>query len=182
MKIGPLWGGWREEAPTMHNKGKWRVSPLPEAGPSKRAWGEPAMVGPPSPIVYFPTSGALVEQSVGGSWLIAKAILQHQAEELERLLATCGEEVCRVEEKRDGFWRKLDKARRELDKARRELDKARRKLDKAQRELDKAQKEQDLACRDKDIAVGTATEQLLQLQELQVHMRPLEAQVEAVGQ
>ncbi|KAG5734026.1 hypothetical protein E4T56_gene5222 [Termitomyces sp. T112] len=142
MKVGPPWSGWREGAPTMRDKGKWRVSPLPEVGPSKQAWGEPAMAGPLGPMVYSLTSGALVEQSVGGLWLVAEAFLQCRAEELERLLATYGEEVCRVGEERDGL----------------------------QRELDRAWKEQDLVCRDKDITVGTATEQLLQLQELQVWM------------
>ncbi|KAG5349950.1 hypothetical protein C0989_001078 [Termitomyces sp. Mn162] len=138
MKIGPLQGGWREGAPTMHDKGKWRVSPSPEAGPSKQAQGEPAMAGPPGPTVYFLTSGALVEQSAGGLWSVAEPFLQCWAEELERLLATCGEEVCRVGEERDGL----------------------------RRELDKAWKEWDLTCRDKDIAVGTAMERLSQLQEL----------------
>ncbi|KAG5335133.1 hypothetical protein C0989_002328 [Termitomyces sp. Mn162] len=154
IKIGPPQGRQREGAPAMHNKGKWRVSPLPEAGPSKRAWGEPAMAGPPGPTVYSLTSGALVEQSAGESWSIAEALLQRWAEELERLLATCGEEICRVGEERDGFWR----------------------------ELDEAQKERDLVRRDKDIAVGTTTEQLSQLQELRACMRPLEAWAEAAGQ
>ncbi|KAG5734847.1 hypothetical protein E4T56_gene644 [Termitomyces sp. T112] len=154
MKIGPLRSGWREGAPAMCNKGKWRASPSLEAGPSKWAWGELVMAGPPSPTVYSPTSGALVEQSAGESWSIAKALLQRRAEELERLLATCREEIHRVGEERDGFWRELDKAR----------------------------KERDLAHRDKDITVGTTMEQLLQLQELQACIRPLEAQAEAAGQ
>ncbi|KAG5349899.1 hypothetical protein C0989_001353 [Termitomyces sp. Mn162] len=154
MKIGPPWGGRREGAPATRNKSKWRASPLPEVGPSKWAQGELAMAGPPGPTVYSPTSGALVEQSAGGSWSITKAILQRQAEELERLLATCREEVRRVGEERDRFWR----------------------------ELDEAQKERDLAHRNKDIAVGTAMEQLSQLQELRAHMRPLEVQAEVAGQ
>ncbi|KNZ73133.1 hypothetical protein J132_01045 [Termitomyces sp. J132] len=103
MKIGPLQGGQREGAPATHDKGKWRASPLLEVGPSKQAWGKLAMAGPPSPTVYSLTSGALVEQSAGESWSIAEALLRCQAEELERLLATCGEE-------RDGLQRKLDKA------------------------------------------------------------------------
>ncbi|KAG5718735.1 hypothetical protein E4T56_gene2740 [Termitomyces sp. T112] len=130
MKVGPPWGGRREGAPTMCNKGKQRVSPSPEVKPSKWAWGEPAMACPLGPMVYFPTSGALVEQSAGGLWLVAKAFLWRQVEELERLLATCGEEVHRVGKERDGLWR----------------------------ELNKAWKEWDLAHRDKDIAVGTTTE------------------------
>ncbi|KAG5729588.1 hypothetical protein E4T56_gene5175 [Termitomyces sp. T112] len=130
MKIGPLRGGQREGAPATHNKSKWRVSPLPEVGPSKQAWGELAMVGPPGPTVYSPTSGALVEQSAGGSWVIAKAFLRRWAEELERLLATHREEVHRVGEERDGL----------------------------RRELDEARKEWDLAHRDKEIVVGTAME------------------------
>ncbi|KAG5335004.1 hypothetical protein C0989_002590, partial [Termitomyces sp. Mn162] len=138
MKIGPPQGGWREEAPLIRDKGKQRTFPLPEAGPSKWAWGELVMAGPLGPTVYSLTSGALVEQSVGGSWSVAKAFLRRQAEELERLLATRGEEVHRVGEERDGL----------------------------RRELDEAWKERDLACRDKDIAVGTATERLSQLQEL----------------
>ncbi|KNZ73427.1 hypothetical protein J132_03949 [Termitomyces sp. J132] len=154
MKIGPPRGGQREGAPATCNKGKWRASPSPEVGPSKWAWGEPALVGPPGPTVYSPTSGTLVEPSVGGSWSIVKAFLQRQAEELESLLATCGEEVRRVGEERDGFWRKLDEA----------------------------WKERDLACRDKDIAMGTTTEQLSQLQELRARMRPLEAQAQAAEQ
>ncbi|KNZ79071.1 hypothetical protein J132_04771 [Termitomyces sp. J132] len=154
MKVGPLWGGRREGAPMICDKSKRRASPLPEAGPSKWAWEEPAVAGPPGPTMYSPTSGALVEQSAGESWSITEAFLRRRAEELERLLATCGEEVRRVEEERDRFWRELDEAR----------------------------KERDLAHRDKDIAMGTATEQLLQLQELQVRMRPLEARAEAAEQ
>ncbi|KAG5725244.1 hypothetical protein E4T56_gene12710 [Termitomyces sp. T112] len=130
MKVGPPQGGRREGAPTTRDKDKWRASPSLEVGPSKQAWGEPAMAGPPGPTVYSPTSGALVEQSVGGSWLVAEAFLQCQAEELERLLVICGEEVHRVGEERDRLWRELDEAR----------------------------KEWDLAHRDKDIAMGTATE------------------------
>ncbi|KNZ81941.1 hypothetical protein J132_09979 [Termitomyces sp. J132] len=130
MKIGPPWGGRREGAPTTRDKGKRRASPLPETGPSKRARGELALAGPSGPTVYFPTSGTLVELSTGGSWSIVKAFLQRWAEELERLLATRGEEVHRVGKERDGLWRELDEAR----------------------------KEQDLVHRDKDIAVGTAME------------------------
>ncbi|KAG5718809.1 hypothetical protein E4T56_gene2703 [Termitomyces sp. T112] len=103
MKIGPLQGRQREGAPVTCNKGKWRASPLPEVGPSKRAQGELVMVGPPSPTVYSPTSETLVEPSVGGSWSIIEAFLWCQAEELERLLAAHGEEVHRVGEERDGF-------------------------------------------------------------------------------
>ncbi|KAG5719763.1 hypothetical protein E4T56_gene18538 [Termitomyces sp. T112] len=154
MKIGPPRGGQREGAPAMRDKSKRRASPLPKAGPSKRAWGEPALAGPPSPTVYSPTSGTLVEPSMGGSWSIVEAFLQRRAEELERLLATRREEVHRVGEERDGF----------------------------QRELDEARKEQDLACRDKDIAVGTAMEQLSQLQELRACMRPLEMRAQVAGQ
>ncbi|KAG5332139.1 hypothetical protein C0989_007152 [Termitomyces sp. Mn162] len=154
MKVGPPQGGQREGAPATCNKGKQRASPSPEAGPSKQAQGEPAMAGPLGPTVYSPTSGALVEQSAGGSWLVAKAFLWRQAEELERLLATHEEEVRRVGEERDGLQRKLDEA----------------------------QKEWDLARRDKGITVGTTTEQLSQLQELRACMRLLEAQAEAAGQ
>ncbi|KAG5719363.1 hypothetical protein E4T56_gene13490 [Termitomyces sp. T112] len=130
IKIGPPQGGRRKGAPVMHDKGKWRASPLLEVGPSKQAWGEPALAGPPSPTVYSPTSRTLVEPSAGGLWSIVEAFLRRWVEEYERLLATCREEVYRVEEERDEFWRELDEAR----------------------------KEQDLARRDKDIAVGTATE------------------------
>ncbi|KAG5333226.1 hypothetical protein C0989_006042 [Termitomyces sp. Mn162] len=73
------------------------------------------MVGPPGPMVYSLTSGTLVEPSAGGSWSIVEAFLWHWAEELERLLATHGEEVCRVGEERDRFWRELDKAQKEWD-------------------------------------------------------------------
>ncbi|KAG5348859.1 hypothetical protein C0989_007717 [Termitomyces sp. Mn162] len=138
MKVGPPQGGWREGAPAACNKGKWRASPLPEAGPSKQAQGELAMAGPPGPMVYSPTFGALVKQSVGGLWSAAKAFLRCQMEELERSLAILGEDACRMGEERDGF----------------------------QKELDGARREQDLVCRDKDITMGTATEQLLQLLEL----------------
>ncbi|KAG5718579.1 hypothetical protein E4T56_gene16604 [Termitomyces sp. T112] len=95
-------GGWRGVAPD-EDWAPMGASPLPEAGHSKQAWGELALAGPPSPTVYSPTSGTLVEPSTGGSWLIVEAFLRRQAEELERLLATCREEVCRVGEERDGF-------------------------------------------------------------------------------
>ncbi|KAG5727058.1 hypothetical protein E4T56_gene20305 [Termitomyces sp. T112] len=75
------------------------------------------MAGPPGPTVYSLTSGALVEQSAGESWLIAEAFLWRWAEELERLLATHGEEVHRVGEERDGLWRELDEAQKEWDLA-----------------------------------------------------------------
>ncbi|KAG5332056.1 hypothetical protein C0989_007320 [Termitomyces sp. Mn162] len=130
MKVGPAWGGWREGAPAAHNKGKWRASSSLEAGPSKQAWGEPAMAGPPGPMVYSPISGALVEQSAGGLWSATKAFLQHWVEKLEQSLATLGEDAHRMGEERDRFWK----------------------------ELDRAQREQDLAHRDKDITVRTATE------------------------
>ncbi|KAG5724040.1 hypothetical protein E4T56_gene4505 [Termitomyces sp. T112] len=130
IKVGPPQGGWREGASVTCDKGKWRASLSPEVGPSKQAWGELAMVGPLDPMVYFLTSEALVEQSAEGLWLVAKAFPWHQMEELERLLATCGEEVCRVGEERDGL----------------------------QRELDRAQKKWDLTLRNKGIAVGTAME------------------------
>ncbi|KAG5333215.1 hypothetical protein C0989_006094 [Termitomyces sp. Mn162] len=40
MKVGPPWGGRREGAPSMQEKGKRRASSSPEAGPSKWAQGE----------------------------------------------------------------------------------------------------------------------------------------------
>ncbi|KAG5352961.1 hypothetical protein C0989_011604 [Termitomyces sp. Mn162] len=55
MKIGPLWGGWREGAPVVHDKGKWRASPSLEAGLS--------------PTVYSPTSRALVKFDGGPAGL-----------------------------------------------------------------------------------------------------------------
>ncbi|KAG5729764.1 hypothetical protein E4T56_gene915 [Termitomyces sp. T112] len=85
MKVGPLQGGQREGPPTMHNKGKWRASPLLEVGPSKQAQEELAMTGPLGSMVYSLTSGALVKQSAEGSWSVAKAFLQHRVEELERM-------------------------------------------------------------------------------------------------
>ncbi|KAG5721987.1 hypothetical protein E4T56_gene18464 [Termitomyces sp. T112] len=111
----PPRGGQREGAPMTHDKGKWRAFSLPEVGPSKWAREELAMVGPLGPMVYSPTSRALVEQSAEGLWSVAEAFLRHQAEELERLLATRGEEVRRVGEERDGLWRELDEARKEWD-------------------------------------------------------------------
>ncbi|KAG5338288.1 hypothetical protein C0989_007710 [Termitomyces sp. Mn162] len=129
MKVGPPWGGQREGAPAACNKGKQRVSPLPEAGPSKRAQEEQLMVGLLGLTVYSPTSGALVEQPMGGSWLATEAFLQHWMEGLEWLLAIC-KEAQRIGEERD----------------------------RVQREWDEARKERDVVWRDKDIAVGTAME------------------------
>ncbi|KAG5336866.1 hypothetical protein C0989_011721 [Termitomyces sp. Mn162] len=113
--LGVRWDMSREGAPTTRDKGKWRASSSPEVGPSKWAWEELAMAGPLGPMVYSPTSGALVEQSAEGLWSVAEAFLRRQAEELERLLATRGEEVRRVGEERDGLWRELDEARKEWD-------------------------------------------------------------------
>ncbi|KNZ72556.1 hypothetical protein J132_02714 [Termitomyces sp. J132] len=152
MKVGPPWGGRREGAPSRQEKGKRRASPSPEAGPSKRARGEQVMGGPPGSAVYSPTSGAPVEQSADGSWLVAEAYLQRRVEGLERLLVTCKEEIQEVWEERDG----------------------------ARQELDGVQREQDLARKDKDVAVGTAAEQLSRLQELEVWTVHLQARVEAV--
>ncbi|KAG5715763.1 hypothetical protein E4T56_gene13739 [Termitomyces sp. T112] len=93
MKVGPPRGGRREGAPSTQEKGKWRASPSPKAGPSKWARGKQAMGGPPGSVVYSPTSGAPVEQSADRSWSVAEAFLWHQVESLEWLLVTCEEEV-----------------------------------------------------------------------------------------
>ncbi|KNZ81358.1 hypothetical protein J132_01216 [Termitomyces sp. J132] len=151
MKVGPLRGGWREGAPSIQEKGKWRVSPSPEAGPSKRARGEQVMGGPPGSAVYSPTSGAPVEQSADRSWLVVEAYLRHQVESLERLLVAHEEEIQGVREERDG----------------------------AQWELDGVRREWDLARKDKDVTVGTAAERLSCLQELEVRTVHLQVQVEA---
>ncbi|KAG5724415.1 hypothetical protein E4T56_gene15995 [Termitomyces sp. T112] len=84
MKVGPLRGGRREGAPSTQEKGKRRASPSPEAGPSKRVWGEQVMGGPPGSAVYSPTSGAPVEQSADRSWSVAEAFLRRRVESLER--------------------------------------------------------------------------------------------------
>ncbi|KAG5724660.1 hypothetical protein E4T56_gene3714 [Termitomyces sp. T112] len=152
MKVGPPRGGRREGAPFMQEKGKQRVSPSPEAGPSKWAQGKQVMGGPPGSAVYSPTSGAPVEQSADRSWSVAEAYLRHWVESLERLLVVHEEEIQGVREERDG-------ARQELDGVRREW---------------------DLAWKDKDIAVGTAVERLSCLQELEVRTVHLQAWVEAV--
>ncbi|KAG5348877.1 hypothetical protein C0989_007564 [Termitomyces sp. Mn162] len=151
MKVGPPQGGQREGAPSMQEKGKWRASPSPKAGPSKRAQGEQVMGGPPGSAVYSPTSGAPIEQSADRSWSVAEAYLQRQVESLEQLLITCKEEVQGVREERDG----------------------------AQWELDGVQRERDLAWKDKDVAMGTAAEQLSCLQELEVWTGHLQARAEA---
>ncbi|KNZ74452.1 hypothetical protein J132_06912 [Termitomyces sp. J132] len=150
MKVGPPWGGRREGAPSTQEKGKWRASPSPEVGPSKRAWGEQVMGGPPGSAVYSPTSGAPVEQSADRLWLVAEAYLRHWVESLERLLVACKEEIQGVWEERDG----------------------------ARRELDRVQRERDLVRKDKDITVGTAAERLSHLQELEVWTVHLQAWVE----
>ncbi|KAG5348703.1 hypothetical protein C0989_008849 [Termitomyces sp. Mn162] len=150
MKVGPPWGGRREGAPSTQEKGKQRASPSPEAGPSKRARGKQVMGGPPGSAVYSPTSGAPIEQSADRLWLVAEAYLQCWVESLERLLVACKEEIQGVREERDG-------ARWELDRVRREW---------------------DLVRKDKDVTVGTATERLSHLQELEVWTVHLQARVE----
>ncbi|KAG5348509.1 hypothetical protein C0989_010257 [Termitomyces sp. Mn162] len=152
MKVGPLWGGRREGAPSRQEKGKWRASPSPEAGPSKRARGEQVMGGPPGSAVYSPTSGAPVEQSADRSWSVAEAYLRRWVEGLEWLLVAREEEIQGVREERDG----------------------------AQRELDGVRRERDLAWKDKDVAIGTAAERLSCLQELEVQTVHLQARAEAV--
>ncbi|KAG5349442.1 hypothetical protein C0989_003929, partial [Termitomyces sp. Mn162] len=151
MKVGPPRGGQREGAPSTQEKGKWRASPSPEAGPSKWAWGKQVMGGPPGSTVYSPTSGAPVEQSADRSWSVAEAYLRHWVESLERLLVAREEEI-------QGVWEERDRARWELDGVWRE---------------------QDLAWKDKDVAVGTATERLSHLQELEVRTVHLQVWVEA---
>ncbi|KAG5727065.1 hypothetical protein E4T56_gene20326 [Termitomyces sp. T112] len=150
MKVG-LWGGRREGAPSTQEKGKWRASPSPEAGPSKRAWGKQVMGGPPGSVVYSPTSGAPIEQSADRSWSVVEAFLRRWVESLEQLLVAHEEEVQGVQEERDG----------------------------ARQELDGVWREWDLAQKDKDIAVGTATEQLSCLQELEVRTVHLQVWAEA---
>ncbi|KAG5729768.1 hypothetical protein E4T56_gene909 [Termitomyces sp. T112] len=151
MKVGPLQGGRREGAPSTQEKGKWRVSPSPEVGPSKWARGEQAMGGPPGSAVYSPTSRAPIEQSMDRSWSVVEAFLRRRVESLEWLLVACEEEV-------QGVWEERDGARQELDGVRRE---------------------RDLAQKDKDIAMRTAVEQLSHLQELEVRTVHLQARVEA---
>ncbi|KNZ76881.1 hypothetical protein J132_07067 [Termitomyces sp. J132] len=109
------------------------------------------MGGPPGSMVYSPTSGAPVEQSADRSWSVAEAFLRHWVESLEQLLVAHEEEV-------QGVWEERDRARRELDGVRRE---------------------RDLARKDKDIAVGTATERLSCLQELEVRTVHLQVRAEA---
>ncbi|KAG5330943.1 hypothetical protein C0989_008493 [Termitomyces sp. Mn162] len=151
MKVGPPRGGRKEGAPSRQEKGKRRASPSPEAGPSKRARGEQVMGGPPGSVVYSPMSGAPVEQSADRSWSVAEAYLWRRVEGLERLLVVREEEIQGVREERDG----------------------------ARRELDGVRRERDLVQKDKDVAVGTAAERLSHLQELEVWMVHLQAQVEA---
>ncbi|KAG5348704.1 hypothetical protein C0989_008842, partial [Termitomyces sp. Mn162] len=148
--VGPLRGGRREGAHSTQEKGKQRASPSPEVGPSKRAWGKQVMGGPPGSAVYSPTSGAPIEQSTDRSWLVAEAYLRHQVESLEWLLVAHEEEIQGVWEERDG----------------------------ARQELDGVQRERDLARKDKDVAIGTATEQLSRLQELEVRMVHLQVRAE----
>ncbi|KAG5729498.1 hypothetical protein E4T56_gene4642 [Termitomyces sp. T112] len=93
MKVGPPRGGWREGAPSTQEKGKWRASPSPKGGPSKRAQGKQVMGGPPGSVVYSPTSRAPVEQSADRSWLVAEAYLRRQVESLEWLLVARKEEI-----------------------------------------------------------------------------------------
>ncbi|KAG5348673.1 hypothetical protein C0989_009028, partial [Termitomyces sp. Mn162] len=148
--VGPPRGGRREGAPSTQEKGKWRASPSPEAGPSKQVRGEQVMGGPPGSAVYSPTSGAPVEQSADRSWSVAEAYLRRQVEGLEWLLVAGEEEIQGVWEERDG----------------------------ARWELDGVWRERDLAWKDKDVAVGTAAERLSRLQELEVRTVHLQAWVE----
>ncbi|KNZ75273.1 hypothetical protein J132_03693 [Termitomyces sp. J132] len=117
MKVGPPQGGQREGASSTQEKGKQRVSPSPEVGPSRQAWGEQVMGGPPGSVVYSPTSGAPVEQSAGRSWSVVEAYLRRRVETLEQLLVTCEEEVQGVWEERDGVWREQDLAWKDKDVA-----------------------------------------------------------------
>ncbi|KAG5348773.1 hypothetical protein C0989_008330, partial [Termitomyces sp. Mn162] len=149
--VGPPRGGRKEGAPSRQEKGKWRASPSPKVGPSKRARGEQVMGGPPGSAVYSPMSGAPVEQSADRLWSVAEAYLRRRVEGLERLLVACEEEIQGVREERDG----------------------------ARWELDGVQRERDLAQKDKDVAVGTAAERLSHLQELEVRTVHLQAQAEA---
>ncbi|KNZ72620.1 hypothetical protein J132_02213 [Termitomyces sp. J132] len=151
MKVGPLQGGQREGAPSTQEKGKWRASPSPEVGPSKRAQGKQVMGGPPGSAVYSPTSGAPIEQFADGSWSVAEAYLWRRVEGLERLLVACEEEIQGVREERDG----------------------------ARQELDGVWREWDLVQKDKDVAVRTAAERLSHLQELEVQTVHLQARAEA---
>ncbi|KAG5331232.1 hypothetical protein C0989_008223, partial [Termitomyces sp. Mn162] len=99
--VGPLRGGWREGAPSMQEKGKWRASPSPEVGPSKWVQGEQVMGGPPGSAVYSPTSGAPIEQSVDRSWSVAEAYLWRRVESLE---------LDGVQRERDLAWKDKDVA------------------------------------------------------------------------
>ncbi|KAG5719205.1 hypothetical protein E4T56_gene11780 [Termitomyces sp. T112] len=150
MKVGPPWGGRREGAPSMQEKGKQRASPSLKAGPSKRARGKQVMGGPPGSAVYSPTSKAPIEQSTDRSWSVAEAYLRHWVESLEQLLVAREEEIQGVREERD----------------------------RARWELDRVRRERDLAWKDKDVAIRTAMEQLSRLQELEVQMVHLQAWAE----
>ncbi|KAG5727487.1 hypothetical protein E4T56_gene12004 [Termitomyces sp. T112] len=99
MKVGPPQGGRREGPPSTQEKGKWRASPSPEVGPSKRARGE---------------------QSADRSWSVVKAFLRRWVESLEQLLVAHEEEVQGVREERDGARWELDGVRRERDLVRKD--------------------------------------------------------------
>ncbi|KAG5350006.1 hypothetical protein C0989_000743 [Termitomyces sp. Mn162] len=157
MKVGPLWGDWREGAFMVHDKDKQKAFPLLEMGLSKQAQGEQAMAGPPGPVVYSPISGAPIEQSTGELWSATEAFLQHQVEGLEKLLATHKEEICRIGE---------------------DWDTMQREWDEAQRKQNEAQRDRNIAQRDQDLAIGTVLEWLVQLQQVQAHLKQLEAWVE----
>ncbi|KAG5725715.1 hypothetical protein E4T56_gene7330 [Termitomyces sp. T112] len=110
MKVGPPRGGRKEGAPSRQEKGKQRASPSPKAGPSKRAWGEQVMGGPPG------------STSADRLWLVAEAYLRCRVEGLERLLVAHEEEIQGVREERDGARWELDGVWRERDLAQKDKD------------------------------------------------------------
>ncbi|KAG5733020.1 hypothetical protein E4T56_gene3609 [Termitomyces sp. T112] len=88
----------REEAPVVQDKGKQRVSLPPEAGPSKRPWGEASMASSPGPHLSSLILGTLI----GGS-----AMDLPLCQRIEQLVVW-ERELQRAEVDQDTAWEKRD--------------------------------------------------------------------------
>ncbi|KAG6863843.1 hypothetical protein C0993_010167 [Termitomyces sp. T159_Od127] len=82
IRVGPLHG---KQRPSEVARGKWRASPPPEAGPSKRLWGNASMAGPPGIHVFLPTSArpqAASHETMEQSLLASTMELRWQLQEV----------------------------------------------------------------------------------------------------
>ncbi|KAG5348918.1 hypothetical protein C0989_007160, partial [Termitomyces sp. Mn162] len=103
-QVGPPWGGQREGASSVADRGKRRASPPLEVGPSMRPWGHEPMAGPSRFHVYSPTLGVPLGQASSSPEplpSITEVFLCKQVEVLMAALTAWERELLWVREDQD---------------------------------------------------------------------------------